>query len=99
MLASGPTVTRQMAKRKRGWPRGYEVVVQVLRSFDDVFDHLTLDEKRDLLRLMLKRVVVSKYEVEMELYEGRRASAMLAAFAVGRGSQNNKLPVVLTRSS
>jgi site-specific DNA recombinase len=69
-----------------------EVVIQALRAFDEVFDHLTLDEKREFLRLMLKRVVVSKDEVEIELYEGRRASAMLAAFASGRGGPKTSTP-------
>ena len=58
-----------------------EVVIQALRAFDEVFDHLTLDEKQ-----------VSKDEVEIELYEGRRASAMLAAFASGRGGSKTSTP-------
>jgi site-specific DNA recombinase len=74
-----------------------EIIIATLRAFDEVFDHLTLDEKREFLRLMLKRVVVSKDEVVIELYEGRRASAVLAAFASGRAAKNANTPDLVDR--
>lgn len=37
-----------------------EVMAQALGSFDEAFDHLTSDERREFLRLMIKQVTVHK---------------------------------------
>lgn len=56
-----------------------EAVVAAIRGFDAAWEHLTLPEKRELLQLMIQEIVVRPEEVEVLLYEGRRATALLAA--------------------
>ena len=56
-----------------------EVMAQALGSFDEAFDHLTSDERREFLRLMIKQIVVYKDRIVVDLYEGRQATGFLVA--------------------
>ena len=60
-----------------------EVMAQALGSFDEAFDHLTSDERREFLRLMIKQVVVYKDRIVVDLYEGRQATGYLVAVTTG----------------
>lgn len=55
-----------------------ELIASALQGFDRAFDHLTGAEKRDFLQLLIHRAVVSPDKVDVELYDGRRASRFLA---------------------
>ena len=56
-----------------------EVMAQALGSFNEAFDGLTTEEKRDFLRLMIKQVVVYTDRVVVDLAEGRQATGSLVA--------------------
>ncbi len=56
-----------------------EVMAQAVGSFDEAFDHLTSDERREFLRLMIKQVVVYKDRIVVDLYQGRQATGYLVA--------------------
>ncbi|MFH1468344.1 MAG: recombinase family protein [Pseudomonadota bacterium] len=81
-----------------------QVVGAALAGFDRAFAHLDVAEKRELLRLMIKQVVVHPDHIEVELYEGTRACRMLRAAVRGvrggvRGAegdreQNDETPTV-----
>ena len=63
-----------------------EVMAQALGSFDEAFDHLTSDERREFLRLMIKQVVVYEDRIVVDLYEGRQATGYLVAVTTGAQS-------------
>ena len=63
-----------------------EVMAQALGSFDEAFDHLTSDERREFLRLMIKQVTVYKDRIVVDLYEGRQATGYLVAVTTGAQS-------------
>jgi hypothetical protein len=60
-----------------------EVMAQALGSFDEAFDHLTSDERREFQRLMIKQVEVYKDRIVVDLYEGRQATGYLVAVTTG----------------
>ncbi len=68
-----------------------EVMAQALGSFDEAFDQLTTDEKREFLRLMIKQVVVYRDRVVVSLAEGRQATgALVTATTAKAGNPGRK---------
>ncbi|TNE87274.1 MAG: recombinase family protein [Deltaproteobacteria bacterium] len=53
------------------------VVVEALQGFDAVFNILSVDEKRDLLNLLVQQITVFEDRVEVRLHEGHAATAYL----------------------
>ena len=84
-VADGPTAKRRLAEAegvlavREGEQLDAEVMAQALGSFDEAFDHLTADERREFLRLMIKQIVVYKDRIVVDLYEGRQATGFLVA--------------------
>ena len=84
-VADGPTAKRRLAEAegelavREGEQLDAEVMAQALGSFDEAFDHLTSDERREFLRLMIKQIVVYKDRIVVDLYEGRQATGFLVA--------------------
>ena len=66
-----------------------DLAVQALRGFDTAFEHLTPDERKEFLDLMIDEVLVYKDRIEVALYEGSRASVALAKLD-GRGKGRSK---------
>ncbi len=66
-----------------------EVMVQALGSFDEAFEFLTIDEKREFLRLMIRQVTVHRDRVIVDLFEGRSATRFLVAVATGGAEPSN----------
>lgn len=48
-----------------------EIVVNAIRDFDQAFEYLELAEKRELLQLLIQRVVVTPDRYEVHLHDGR----------------------------
>lgn len=69
---------------KEGQQLDAEMLADAIRSFDVAFDHLTGAEKRDFLQLMLHRVVVHPDQIEVELYDGKRAVTFMEITKKGR---------------
>ena len=91
-VADGPTAKRRLAEAegvlavREGEQLDAEVMAQALGSFDEAFDHLTSDERREFLRLMIKQVTVYKDRIVVDLYEGRQATGYLVAVTTGAQS-------------
>ncbi len=56
-----------------------EVMVGAIRSFDDAFERLTVAERREVLHLMIRQIVVYPDRLQVELYEGESAVCFLQA--------------------
>lgn len=56
-----------------------EVMVGAIRSFDDAFERLTVAERREVLHLMIRQIVVYPDRLQVELYEGESAVCFLEA--------------------
>jgi len=54
-----------------------EVVIAALRSFDTAYENLSLEEKREFLKGMIKQVTVHPDRVVVELFEGKQAIKLL----------------------
>lgn len=69
-----------------------EVIVQALRSFDEAFEYLSVNERREFIRLMIKQVTVHKDRVVVDLYEGRQATRFLVAVATAESVPPSTAP-------
>ncbi len=56
----------------------HEMMITAIKGFDLAFDHLNLAEKREFMQLMCRSVELHPDRVEVELYEGRTATRLLA---------------------
>ncbi len=68
-----------------------EIVRESLQNFDSAFDLLNEGEKKEFLRLMVRKVVVHPTEVEVEVYEGESFSAPVQGLKGTRGGKNVRL--------
>ena len=62
-----------------------------MQNFDSAFDLLNEGEKKEFLRLMVRKVVVHPTEVEIEVYEGESFSAPVQGLKGTRGGTNVRL--------
>jgi chromosome segregation ATPase len=56
-----------------------DFIHQTIRDFAAVWDHMLKDEKREFLGTLIKEILVHPDRVEVEIYDGRRARAVLDA--------------------
>ena len=66
------------------------VVREALRGFDDAWDNLNADERRDLLRLLIQKVVVRPGRAEVHFYG---SDAVTVWMKTGRGTKKNETPL------
>ena len=66
------------------------LMTEALRGFDAAFDELTGSEKRELLALIIERVVVHPDNIEVHVFDGRYARSWLD----GHDDQNDETPGV-----
>lgn len=67
-----------------------EVASEALKGFDDAFEELTLDEKREYLRLLVKGMRATRESVEVELYEGRALARLVEYKECQQGGMSRK---------
>jgi len=68
-----------------------EIVRESLQNLDSAFDLLNEGEKKEFLRLMVRKVVVHPTEVENEVYEGESFSAPVQGLKGTHGGKNVRM--------